>query len=221
MTAIAKNNFDLVSPIYDALAGLVFAGKIRNSQIALLPKVAHVGSALVIGGGTGWFLLELLARTRVRKVLYVELSKDMLDKSRRLIERNAPQWLDRVEFRLGSEESITAEDGPFDLIATNFFLACFGDANCTQVVSRLHPHMARDGRWLFADFVVPDRGLRRLSALILFKIMFTFFNIMSGLEARRPPRYELGFQRIGLKPVTERRFYAHMIHVKLMANAAA
>jgi len=220
MSKFANNNFDAVSPIYDALAGLVFAGNIRRSQIALLPKIKTIDSALVIGGGTGWFLLELLARTDVRKVLYIELSKDMLDKSRRLVEKRAPQWLDRVEFRLGSEESIKAEDGPFDVIATNFFLACFGDANCAQMINRLHPHMAENGRWLFVDFQVPDRGWRKLAAMALFKVMFTFFNVFSGLEARRPPNYELGFQQVGLKPQTERRFYARMIHVKLLANGS-
>jgi tRNA (cmo5U34)-methyltransferase len=219
MANFSSNNFDLVSPIYDALATLVFGGNIRRSQVALLPKIKDANSALVIGGGTGWFLLELLARTDVRKVLYVELSKDMLDKSQRLVERRAPQWLSRVEFRLGSEESITPADGPFDLIATNFFLACFGDDNCSQMISRLHPHMAPNGRWLFADFQVPDRGWRRVCAMILFKVMFTFFNVFSGLEARRPPNYDLGFRQVGLKPQTERRFYARMIHVKLMANA--
>ena len=220
MPKFDSNNFDSVTPFYDALAGLVFGGNIRRSQVALLPKIKTIDTALVIGGGTGWFLLELLAQTDVRKVLYVELSRDMLNKSQRLVERSAPQWLHRVEFRLGSEESITAADGPFDVIATNFFLACFGDDNCTQMISRLHPHMGPNGRWLFVDFQVPDRGWRRLCALVLFKIMFTFFNVFSGLEARMPPNYERGFQQVGLKPQTERRFYARMIHVKLLTNGS-
>lgn len=216
----SNNNFDAVTPIYDALAGLVFGGNIKRSQVALLPKLKTIDNALVIGGGTGWFLLELLAQTDVKKVLYVELSRDMLNKSRQLVERRAPQWLSRVEFKLGSEQSIMPEDGPFDLIATNFFLACFGDDNCAQMIRRLHPHMSPNGRWLFSDFQVPDRGWSRICALILFKIMFTFFNVFSGLEARRPPNYEQGFRQVGLKPQTERRFYARMIHVKLLSNAS-
>ncbi|MET0287537.1 MAG: class I SAM-dependent methyltransferase [Polyangiales bacterium] len=221
MTKLARNDFDAVSTIYDSLAGLVFAGAIRRSQLELLPQIDGADKVLIIGGGTGWFLLELLKRTTAKQVVYLELSKDMLRKSRALVEREAPEHLHRVEFRHGTEQSLGAEDGHFDVIATNFFLACFGDENCTRVVTRLHPFLAPQGRWLFVDFQYPERGWARLAALVLFKVMFTFFNLVSDLEARRPPDYELGFRRVGLRASLERPFFARMIRARLLAQGAA
>src|SRR3954471_12228451 len=81
------NDFDLVSPIYDVLATLSFAGSIHRAQVALLPELADIDTALIIGGGTGWFLLELLRRTKVRRVTYLELSPKMLRKSKALVEK--------------------------------------------------------------------------------------------------------------------------------------
>ena len=216
-----RNDFDLVAPIYDGLATLVFGGAIRRSQVAFVNHVASVDTALVIGGGTGWFLLELLARTQVRKVVYVELSESMLEKSRQLIERNHPEWLSRVKFVHGTEASIDAADQPFDLIVTNFFLACFGDNNCTQMIDRLYPQLAPNGRWLFVDFERPSSGLSRAAAAVLFKVMFTFFNVVSDLESKGPPNYGLGFGRLQLRTSLDRTFYAGMIRVRLMTNAAS
>jgi ubiquinone/menaquinone biosynthesis C-methylase UbiE len=215
-----RNDFDLVAPIYDGLASLVFGGAIRRSQLAYVPDVRSVDNALVIGGGTGWFLLELLARTDVKRVVYVELSESMLEKSRELIRGRNPDWLSRVKFLHGTEQSITAQDGPFDLIVTNFFLACFGDANCTQMIERLYPHLSPKGRWLFVDFEVPPGGVNRVAANVLFKVMFTFFNVVSDLESKGPPNYGLGFGKVKLRTLLDRTFYAGMIRVRLMANAA-
>jgi tRNA (cmo5U34)-methyltransferase len=217
---MTPNDFDAVAPIYDGLATLVFGGAIRRSQLALVSELQSADSALVIGGGTGWILLELLARTPVGRVVYIEKSGSMLEKSRRLIERRHPEWLSRVTFCHGTEESLTASDGPFDLIVTNFFLACFDDTNCTQMIERLYPHLAQHGRWLFVDFQVPEAGVKRMAALALFKVMFTFFNVMSDLESKGPPNYWLGFDRLPLRTLQDRTFYAGMIRVKLMGNAA-
>ena len=218
---MTQNNFDLVAPIYDGLATLVFGGAIKRSQIALLDRLEDVESALVIGGGTGWILRELLARTSVKRVVYVELSAGMLEKSRKLIERSHPEWLSRVTFRQGTEESIEQSDLPFDLIVTNFFLACFNDANCTQMIQRLHPFMAPDGRWLFVDFQLPLFGPKRLAAKALFKVMFTFFNVASDLESKGPPNYSLGFDPLKLRTLHDRTFYADMIRVKVLGQRAA
>lgn len=215
-STVKKNDFDLVSPIYDGLATLTFAGAIHRAQVSLLPRVSQIDSALVIGGGTGWFLLELLSRTAVKRVTYVDLSEKMLGKSIAMLERKHPEWRDRVEFRLGSEESLTASDGPYDLIVTNFFLDLFNDENCVQVASILRRHLAADGQWLFVDFHVPERGWRRGAALALFKVMFTFFNVLSNMESRHPPNYAAVFERIALQEYAREDFYGTMIRAKLL-----
>lgn len=217
-TALARNDFDLVSPVYDALAGLVFAGAIRRSQIALLPELQSAERVLIIGGGTGWFLYELLARTPARHVVYLELSREMIERSRTLIAQRAPEWLSRVEFRHGTQADL-AQGEQFDVIATNFFLGCFNDENCARVIAELYPHLAARGKWLYVDFVYPRGGLALLCALVLFKVMYLFFNVFSGLEARRPPRAGPGFAQVPLRTTEQRTFYSGMIDARLMQHA--
>ena len=55
------SGFDKIAPFYDFLSWFFFANSIKKSQndlLALLPKFKNV---LIIGGGTGGFLLDLIA----------------------------------------------------------------------------------------------------------------------------------------------------------------
>jgi ubiquinone/menaquinone biosynthesis C-methylase UbiE len=214
------NDFDVVQGIYDGLSTVAFFGDIHRSQVILLPEVANVDSALVVGGGTGRFLLELLAQTAVKRVVYIEKSEKMLRKSQHLLETKHPEWRDRVDFRLGTEELLTPADGRFALIVTPFLLSCFDQANSTSMFLRLAPWLASDGRWLFTDFEMPKRGFwLRLNAGVVFKIMFKFFNVFSNLEAKAPPRYDEGFAAAGLKVLIDRRVHFDMIRAALLARA--
>ena len=212
----SRNDFDLVAPIYDGLAALVFGGAIRRAQTRLLPELRNAQRALIVGGGTGWFLLELLDRTDVEHVLYVEKSEIMLNKSRALLMQRTPQWANRVEFRLGTEESVTAQDGAFDLLVTNFFLDLFVDANCVHMIEQLASKLSSNGRWLFVDFHTPEGGWQRTASDALYTVMYGFFSLTSQIESRRPPQYQDTFDRLGVRTEVEEMFYATMIRAKLM-----
>jgi len=213
-----RNDFDLVAPIYDGLAALVFAGAIRRAQLQLLPQFRHARSALILGGGTGWFLLELLRNTEIEHVLYVEKSPAMLERSRTLIATRAPHLHARVDFRLGTEDSLSEADGLFDLVVTNFYLDLFNNLNCAYIIERLASSLEPGGRWLFVDFHTPEAGWERISAKALFKAMYTFFSITSRIEARRPPHYEPTFTRLGLRTTSEATFFGTMIRARILSR---
>lgn len=215
-TTQTKNDFDLVAPIYDNLASLVFAGAVRRAQLALLPQIVGTPSVLIIGGGTGWFLLALLRKVRPSRVLYVEKSARMLRYSRELIQREAPEFLGCVEFRLGTELSLSEADGSFELVVTNFFLDLFSPANAAQVAETLSRRLTTMGRWLLTDFQLPARGLLRWYARVLFRVMFTFFNVLSNMESRNPPDYARILGALGLSTRKSRTFYGTMIHTRLL-----
>lgn len=213
-----RNDFDLVAPFYDQLATLVFAGAIRRAQVAMLPELRDAERVLILGGGTGWFLLELLRALPAAHVLYIDKSPKMIAESAALISRAAPQESARVEFRSGTEQSLRAEDGLFDLVVTNFFLDLFSEDNALAIAHGLRKFLAPDGRWLFVDFELPRTGLARLYAQVLFKVMFTFFNVVSRMESRKPPDYGRIFKELGLAEVEHRKFYASIIHAKLLRS---
>lgn len=219
LAADRRNDFDLVAPIYDGLASLVFMGAIRRAQLSMLPRLVGSQNVLIIGGGTGWFLLELLRTVRPRRVVYLEKSSRMLSFSRDLIQREAPELLSSVDFRLGTEQSLSEADGAFDLIVTNFFLDLFSTENSAAVAESLARNFSPSGRWLFTDFHWPERWLLRLYAALLFKVMFTFFNIFSRMESRRPPDYDRIFSRVGLKTSSVLMFYGTMIHSRLLVRS--
>ena len=154
-------------------------------------------------------------------VLYVEKSENMLDKSRELLESRAPQWANRVEFRLGTEESVTAQDGAFDLLVTNFFLDLFHDTNCVHMIEQLASKLSPTGRWLFVDFHTPEGGWQRTASDALYTVMYGFFSLTSQIESRRPPRYQETLDRLGIRTELEEMFYATMIRAKLMRKVPA
>jgi tRNA (cmo5U34)-methyltransferase len=217
---VVRNDFDLVAPIYDALASLVFGGALRRAQCALLERLRDARRVLVIGGGSGWFLCELLARTGVEHVLYVEQSPKMLAYSRAAVAEAAPASLHRVEFRLGTEQTLSAADGEFDVVTTNFFLDLFEQTSAAAMARKLAERLAADGRWLFVDFELPERGPARWYGLLLFRVMFTFFNVVARMESRWPPDYARIFEPLGLRVAHERRFYASLVRARLLQRSA-
>ena len=213
-----RNDFDRIAPLYDRLAALTFGGAEQRAQTQLLPELRDARSALVLGGGTGWFLLSLLQQTRVERVLYIEKSENMLELSRAMLATRAPEELGRVEFRLGTEESLRADDGPFELVVTNFFLDQFNNHSCPQVIEQLASKLSAEGHWLFVDLHTPESGWQRIAAKALFKLIYSFFALTSHVEARRPPHYQATFDRLGLQVRREETFYATMIRARLLGR---
>ena len=213
-----RNNFDLLAPVYDELASAAFGKAARLAQTHFLPQLRDAHSALVIGGGTGWFLHALLAETRVQRVLYVEKSANMLRRSQELLARTAPLWLPRVEFRLGTEESLSTADGPFDVVITSFFLGQFNDASCAKLIERLAALLSEHGRWLFVDIHTPESGWERVAAKLLYKVVYTFVAVTSHVEARRPPHYQATFDRLRFKTQLEHNFNRTLIRARLLTR---
>ena len=83
-----SSSFSLVAPFYDQLAYLVFGRAIKisttkNYKIYTAPE----SQVLIIGGGTGWILKELLQQTSCKSIVYLEASDKMLHKAQQLISK--------------------------------------------------------------------------------------------------------------------------------------
>jgi ubiquinone/menaquinone biosynthesis C-methylase UbiE len=55
-----NKNFDFIAPYYDFLSKLIFGKRLRIAQTSLLSKIPRHQRILLVGGGTGWILPELL-----------------------------------------------------------------------------------------------------------------------------------------------------------------
>jgi ubiquinone/menaquinone biosynthesis C-methylase UbiE len=172
--------------VYDWLASLVFGQAQRQAQRAALqaglPLAGPTPHVLVLGGGPGWVLTELLRQCPAARVLYLETSAAMLAQAQARLARYAPALAAQVEFRRGSERNLRPEE-QFDAVITFFVLDCFTLAEFPGAMVRLQAARRPGAPWLVADFLPPRNWWQRA----LLRTMYLFFGTTVGLRARQLP----------------------------------
>ena len=209
--------FDRLASFYDLLAGLVFGHTLRRAQEAALAGLpAGALRLLIIGGGTGWILGEVLLRCPAAQILYVEASAGMLRQSRATLRRMAAAHESQVEFRLGTEAALKSSE-TFDVIITFFFLDLFEITRFEAVLRQLNATRRPGGRWLLADFCKPKVWWQRA----LLALMYQFFRVTTGINARQLPAIHAGLAKLGLHPQQQQWFYAGMIEATVFEEQPA
>ena len=147
--------FDRLAKGYDLLVALVYGRSLRKAQSWYLERVKPGSKVLILGGGTGWFLEELLRTGRVAEVDYVELSGRMLELSQKRVEVQLPQEKDRVNWILGTVYDL--EERPcYDLICTLCFLDLFEGEELESEVQAIIKRISPQGNWYFSVFCRGD-----------------------------------------------------------------
>ena len=209
--------FDRVAWCYDALAGLVFGPALEKAQraaLAGLPTGApHV---LILGGGTGWDLTELLRCRPQATVLYLEASRNMLARARTRLLREQPQAAAQVEFRHGTQDYLHSTDC-FDAVVTFFVLDCLSSAEFAPALARLWAAQRPGAPWLLADFRSAQRGWRR----VLLTLMYAFFRLTTGLRARELPDLRRALRSLGLEPTRSATFFAGAVEAIVFVEQPA
>jgi ubiquinone/menaquinone biosynthesis C-methylase UbiE len=196
--------YDRVAWCYDVLAGLVFGPALRNAQRAALEGLpAGAPHVLILGGGTGWVLTEVLRRRPAATVLYLEASPRMLARSRARLARECPAATAQVEFRHGTQDALQPDES-FDAVITFFVLDCIAPTDIAGALARLRAALRPGAPWLLADFRPARRGWRRW----LLTAMYFFFRLTTGLRARELPRLRPALARLGMRPGLRRFFFA-------------
>jgi ubiquinone/menaquinone biosynthesis C-methylase UbiE len=169
--------FDLVAPIYPALERLVFGLRLDEARQAFLEHVLEADRVLLVGEGNGRFLKSLIGRKRVGCVKVVEKSRAMvrLMKNRAGRPRKVALELIEADFlrcRLRKE---------FDCVVTHFFLDLFNPPAQLAVIDKLGEITTENGTWINVDFTAP----RTMAGRVLMWLQYTFFRLVSHIEARR------------------------------------
>lgn len=187
---IAKG-FDMLAPVYDALARMIIGKGIVESQKYFLDKVPAEGNVLILGGGTGW-LLPLLTKGRPQlHIDYIELSERMLRKARR--------HKGQIQFIQGTQQDIPAKK--YDLIITNFYLDLFPDTKLEDVLLKIKTSMTTHSQWIVTDFVNT-----RPSHRIMLWLMYRFFRLVAGIEAKTLPAWTALLDKAGARIESEKLF---------------
>lgn len=192
-----KNNFDSVAWCYDGLSKLVFGNKLKQSQLILLEHIREGDRLLIIGGGTGWILEELLKFIKVKEIDYLERSANMLVRARK---RMAGFSGTKVNFIQGDQTNIPCRD-KYDAVIACYFFDLFSEQSIASVIPVLKNALKEKGRLLVADFFLSERSHFRHKVLI--RMMYIFFKMTSNIEA-----YKLGpFREMLGKDFDERFSY--------------
>lgn len=199
-------DFSRVARVYDWLASLVFGRAQRRAQLAALraglPLAGPAPHVLVLGGGPGWVLTELLRQCPAARVLYLETSAAMLSQAKARLARYAPEKAAQVAFRLGSERNLRPEE-QFDAISTFFVLDCFTLTEFPAAMARLQAARRPGAPWLVADFLPPRNWWQRG----LLRAMYLFFKAAVGLRARQLPPWPSALAKLGNTTIYESEFY--------------
>ncbi len=191
---------------------MVFGDALRRAQmehLGAIPEQAHV---LLIGGGSGWLLEQLLLQKPQVQVTYLESSTKMLELAQKRCKQLAIPTA-AVSFRLGDENSLKPDE-KFDVIITPFLLDLFPDDRLQHLMDRLFTALRPGGLWLFSDFW-PVHEPTPFWQRLLLRSMYTFFGVVSGVNASQLPDFGLHFQRLRLQEQASTQFYGSLIQAKV------
>ncbi|AYB31062.1 class I SAM-dependent methyltransferase [Chryseolinea soli] len=191
--------FDVLAPVYDRFASLVYGSAIRKAPLFFLKAIPSSADVLILGGGTGWLLAELLNRHPESKVWYIEASAKMIEQAQqKLSERQKSQ----VKFIHGTEDSIPGEV-QFHAVITAFYLDLFPSAKLQRVIDKIDASLTPEGVWLVSDFIARKVWWQR----ILLNVMYTFFRWCCGIEAKQLPPWEQQMTAQGWEAKEEQLFF--------------
>jgi len=190
---IAKG-FDLLAPVYDALARWTIGKDIVQSQLCFLDRLKTCNRILVLGGGSGWILESLCAQ-------FPNLEIDYIDLSPKMIARSIPRLKvkGRVNFIIGTEEDIP--DSEYDGIITNFYLDLFASQTLSDVIEKLKSARVDHSIWIATDFV----NERKWHAIKLW-CMYRFFGVISHIEAKRLSDWQSLMIKAGFILMEQKKF---------------
>ena len=184
-----NSGFDFLAPVYDLMARLVFGRAMIDSQLCFLDRIPHGAEVLILGGGTGWLLEKISDQHKSCKILYVDVSKEMVKKAR------LRKTEDEVQFIQGTEKDIP-KDIKFDFIITNFYLDLFSDKNLVAVLERIREHTKTSSVWLVTDFIETTLWHRWM-----LKLMYLFFRIVCSIECSHLPKWKTALRANGWKEI--------------------
>lgn len=212
MKKSAPPNFDPLAGAYRALEFLAFGRDLERARFRHLDHLADRRRILVLGEGDGRCLVRLLRCAPHAHIDCLDLSPVMLA---RAAARLDPTDRSRVRFQAADLLATEPPGDRYDAIVTCFFLDCFTASQVAALVARLTARLEPDALWLWADFVLPARGLRRWRAQAWLAVLYTFFRWQTGLAVKTLPPSEAILVAAGGHCEAQRDFQAGLVRSAL------
>lgn len=180
--------FDHLAGVYRSLEYLAFGSTLEHARNAFLGdsprELEGAERMLILGEGDGRFLVELVRRYPGVRVDCIDESRAMLARAERRLQTLGPEAGASVRFLRGDVRSLTLPGAGYNVLVTHFFLDCFTVATLQALLPRLATALKPGGRWLLADFHLPESRPARLYRQGWLRVLYTFFRWQTGLEAK-------------------------------------
>ena len=203
-------DFDAIAPWYERLEKLTFGGALQRCRVALLDRVGSPRRVLIAGEGDGRFLETLQRACPSAGITVVDASRRMIELARRRTGGSA-----NVRFIHGDVLNAKLELPEVDLVVTCFFLDCFEGREQSWVIQRLRGCLGPSGRWLWADFAIPEAQPMKLIARGGIALLYRFFGATTGLRARRLADVKSDFRKSDMQPVATRTYCGGLLATAL------
>ena len=198
--------FDRVAGFYDRMMRAVFGKSIVHAQTHFLPLIPpQAQKILIIGGGTGWIIQEVLKINPKAQIIFIEISPKMIQQAQKKI---SSEQVTQVNFIHGDENKIK-DFAPYDIIISNFFLDLFFFENSKKITNRFYENLNPGGLLLYTDFYAENDPLRLRKLGINF--MYWVAHRLCQLEARHYWNYEKCILDIPFSKKDEKFFYFNTI----------
>lgn len=194
-------DFDAIAPWYERLEKLTFGGALQRCRVALLDPAGSARRVLIAGEGDGRFLETLQRACPSARITVVDASRRMIELARRRTGGSA-----NVRLVHGDVLDAALELPEVDLVVTCFFLDCFEGREQSRVIQRLRACLGPGGRWLWADFAIPEAQPMKLLARGGIALLYRFFGATTGLRTRRLTDVKSDFRKSDMQPVAARSF---------------
>lgn len=205
-------SFHRVAAFYDLLANLVFGNSIRKAQRRYLTEIREGSEVLIVGGGTGWILKDLL-HLRNCRIIYLETASSMRKRAEQHYRKLKKRFLSRgseVIFVQGSVSALPA-DSAYDVVITFFLLDLYAPATARQLMISLKARLKPDGLWLFSDFEKSPHWVKTLWQRPLLWLMYRFFRLTTNLQNDELPDFRQLFHSLAFREVKQAYYYGRFI----------
>jgi SAM-dependent methyltransferase len=214
----AATGFDRLARPYRALEFLAFGRDLERARFAYLGRLAACRDILLLGEGDGRCAARLAAVAPAARILCVDSSPAMVGRASRRI---AAADAGRVDFLCADARSFEPGPGAFDAAATFFFMDCLDPAGAEALAARVGRALRPGATWLFADFVMPARGIARLRARAWLAVLYAFFRMAAGLRVSALPPSEDILARAGWSRAASTDFQGGLVRSAVYTRGGA
>lgn len=204
---------------YRALEMIAFGRDLERARFAFIDRVRDCREILLLGEGDGRCAERVAALAPLANILCVDSSAGMVACARRRLQGTPAA--DRVRFICADIGDFEPEPQRFDAVCTLFFLDCFETERVARIVGRVGRGLRPGAPWLFADFVLPERGYDRLRARAWLGLLYAFFRWQTGLSVRRLPASEAVLMEAGWRPVRTLTLQRGMLRTAVLERPGA